>query len=617
MDVRIHQCRLRVVRHGGWTWGLDRSRLVDLASDALPGLIFDALSNLPLETGLDAHITHLRLRLGSHAGAIAAGDYKHPSPRFGAWRASVERQLCTQIATESPELLRPAQEDQEPPTAAEPAFEVCADSAGVLARWRSDGLLSILLRRFDLAALAAWEREWIAFRRSRPPPQETGRDLLVREAQSLLRVLPDYGADTPGIRRQRLHLAAELDFRRSGRIGADALETVLARLLPVAPHSAVDDGSSQTPASYAVAQDHAASPPAVIDTARQESGQVPLNRDETHSTWTEVDTQVASVLPFLVLGTLQRIGYLDTLAATLASKQAMEFAPCFASALAVYLLPEQRAGKPLDEWMSHVIATFSAQAQAPGPQTYADFERWVGPVMSAADASIFAALLRGHTADVPLLVTDFGNGWMLFDTEGMFPAAAEFSAADLEACLHEYETGVVLLPVPAVDSDMIRRIGYAGCSFITNAPPARTDRWVAVDRERRFWTHRDTPAPLESARYFDECSSAAGLFAGAHVAARRLSPAGTTQLEASAALAAGVGLADLAHTLWGDREFAHPLMAYERLHDLEARVRVDAEQVRVSPALGKRFLDLRDAGLLCDVTGAPWLGGRKLVYSGL
>ena len=103
-----------------------------------------------------------------------------------------------------------------------------------------------------------------------------------------------------------------------------------------------------------------------------------------------------------------------------------------------------------------------------------------------------------------------------------------------------------------------------------------------------------------------------------HLSARRLLPERRlAALDVSTELAAGAGLADLAYLLWGEREASHPLLAYQRLHDLEARVRVDAERVRVSLALGQRYFDLREKGLLRDLADVPWFGGRTLIFNGL
>jgi hypothetical protein len=83
-------------------------------------------------------------------------------------------------------------------------------------------------------------------------------------------------------------------------------------------------------------------------------------------------------------------------------------------------------------------------------------------------------------------------------------------------------------------------------------------------------------------------------------------------LERSLTLASALGLAMLAWTLWGGDGKTDTLLALDRLGDLEARVGIDAERVRVKLPLGRRHADLRDAGLLGEIADLPWLGGRRV-----
>ena len=81
-------------------------------------------------------------------------------------------------------------------------------------------------------------------------------------------------------------------------------------------------------------------------------------------------------------------------------------------------------------------------------------------------------------------------------------------------------------------------------------------------------------------------------------------------------LAAAVALADLSWALWKDLGDTDPLLAIERFGDLEARVRFSPGEVLVKLPLGKRSMDLSRHGLLDDVTGVPWYGGRVVRFSG-
>ena len=80
-------------------------------------------------------------------------------------------------------------------------------------------------------------------------------------------------------------------------------------------------------------------------------------------------------------------------------------------------------------------------------------------------------------------------------------------------------------------------------------------------------------------------------------------------------VAAAIALGTLAWDLWKEREQTAPHLALERFADLNARVDYSDDLVTVSLPLGKRFLDLRDHGLLDDVHDVPWLDGRKLIFT--
>ena len=91
--------------------------------------------------------------------------------------------------------------------------------------------------------------------------------------------------------------------------------------------------------------------------------------------------------------------------------------------------------------------------------------------------------------------------------------------------------------------------------------------------------------------------------------------AGERALERSLALAAALALGTLAHTLWCDDE-PDPLLAFERLGDLDAQASFEPHRVRVRIPLGRRHRDLETHGLLDDVRGLPWLDGRTLEFAG-
>ncbi len=80
-EIVVRRCTLRVVRHGGWSWGADRRALLERATQALPRLIAARLDYL-LEDAEGEVEPVLRIRVplraahwgseGEIAGAIAA-----------------------------------------------------------------------------------------------------------------------------------------------------------------------------------------------------------------------------------------------------------------------------------------------------------------------------------------------------------------------------------------------------------------------------------------------------------------------------------------------------------------------------------------------------------------
>jgi hypothetical protein len=87
---------------------------------------------------------------------------------------------------------------------------------------------------------------------------------------------------------------------------------------------------------------------------------------------------------------------------------------------------------------------------------------------------------------------------------------------------------------------------------------------------------------------------------------RRSAPA----LERHLGAAAGTALGMLASELWPESD-PTPLLALERLGDLEARVTLTPESLVASIPRGRRWLDLRRAGLL-EYSPVSWLPGGRL-----
>ena len=169
--------------------------------------------------------------------------------------------------------------------------------------------------------------------------------------------------------------------------------------------------------------------------------------------------------------------------------------------------------------------------------------------------------------------------------------------------------------------DRLRWFDAEGFRFITDAPPARGERWRALRRPPadRWWTNDSITAESVLARMARAMTTAAedavALWESLAVERPSIPLAEHAALDRHITLAASAALGTIAWELWREREPTAPYLALERFRDLDARVHYSRDAVRLSLPLGRRFYDLRDHGLLNDVADAPWLDCRKLVFT--
>jgi hypothetical protein len=228
------------------------------------------------------------------------------------------------------------------------------------------------------------------------------------------------------------------------------------------------------------------------------------------------------------------------------------------------------------------------------------------------------ALAEGHTAGEPLVLVAVGEradgGLLLFDQEGLFPVAWADAVAGLVPALRMFDSPPVLVASTAVGA--LRGLADADASFVVATPPGRTERWRRLP-PHRLWTNNDDPALARHASGYQQSVDLAAELAQTLTGERAAVPlAASSALARSLLLAAGLGLGTLAWTLWREREPTDPLLALERFADLSARVSFEPDRVLVRLPLGPRHSDLSVHGLLADVHGVPWFGGRVVEFSG-
>ena len=328
---------------------------------------------------------------------------------------------------------------------------------------------------------------------------------------------------------------------------------------------------------------------------------------------------IASVLPFLLLGPLAQAGYLSALAPALQPVGLESQTAAFATALAYTVLgPLERAWRRQPEDLAAAAAFAGLAVPVPGP-ALTEFARVASPALPALDAVVTRALAEGHTVGEPLVLAAAegraDDGLLLVDREGLFPVAWTDTVAGLLPAWRMCGSPPVL--VTPASAGALRGLAAAGVSFVVATPPARDERWRRL-RPHRLWTNsHDDPALARHASSYRQAVDLAGELMQALAGDRAAVPlAASPALGRSLLLAAGLGLGTLAWTLWREREPTDPLLTLERLADLSARVSFEPHRVLVRLPLGPRHADLSAHGLLADVPGVPWFGGRVVEFSG-
>jgi len=339
---------------------------------------------------------------------------------------------------------------------------------------------------------------------------------------------------------------------------------------------------------------------------------------------TRLDLHVESAMPFLLLGPLARIGYLDTVAAVFQAAGASEALPLFAASLAYKVLAPPARGWLRAAPTLAAAAAFGLLPEAPPDAMLAAMERGIADQISPLDAVIATTLIDGHRPGTPLLLTAIGSRagrLLLSDVDGAFPMASAEAVnlllPHLQRLLHE----IVLVSTAAASPAILAALDAAKVRFITDAAPCRNESWREVrGRPGEAWWSNDTLAADErlavAARRLAPATEEADAFWQSIGAERPSVPrAANESCDNTLTLAAGLALGSIAWELWREREPTSPQLALARFHDLGARIRVDAASVRVSLPLGRRFRDLREHGFLDDVSGVPWFGGRVLSFA--
>jgi hypothetical protein len=671
-DVVVRRCTVRVVRHGGWSWGPQPRRLIDQVLAALPGLVEARLAELaPDDVAEDVEITEpVRIAVSLTLADLQAGRFD-PLQHAAVAAGPLPRRLPATPPARAEPANRPRGTPPEPMSPV-PAPVERLTLAEFLGRLFERGELGQFLALLPADTLEAWYRSLTtaaaqplstlpgvtvfpaipaerlpggtghpAATATAPPvgaaaSAQTARSGYLREAISAIaaRAGGDTSADLlasadPAARpldRRAPAGPAPPDPRRPDEGTAPSTATAAGtasrtaatgRDAPagaVATHAASSAGSASATRPTAPA----VSPPAAAASALSPPAAAASALAATVPT-AAADVEVASALPFLLLGPLAQVGYLPALAPALQPAGLESHTAVFATALAYTVLgPLQRAWRRRPEDLAAAAAVAGLAAPVPGP-ALTEFARLAPPALSALDAVITQALAEGHTEGQPLVLAAaaerVGGGLLLMDREGLFPIAWADSVTGLLPAWRMFGSPPVLVAPAAAGA--LRDLTAAGASFVVATPPGRGERWRRLPPHRLWTNDHDDPALARHAGGYRQAVDLAAELMQALAGDRAAVPlAASPALGRSLTLAAGLGLGTLAWTLWREREPTDPLLALERFADLSARVSFEPQRVRVRLPLGPRHSDLFAHGLLADVPGIPWLGGRFVQFSG-
>lgn len=626
-EILIHRCRLRVLRHGGWSWGPDPRGLLQAAVRALPALLAAALADLyPGEDDREiAAPVRLRLSVGrSELLAVLAGLPPDGAPIPGdaapalalRLRAALAEALGTEPPLDSPVIQSPPAILPVEETTTETAPLSSGLSLGRLLRsWRDSRGLVPRLALLSETTLDAW-RVSLQQEAGRSRPARLSLEAvegLRRAAVDLVMAWSAVEGSRAAALRAWLAAAVELSARCGVPAGHPAMELALAESWPEIAGRLAPRAEDEMPARNPEPQralEAASSAPGTGATALLESpALIP---------WQPVDAEVHvdSALPFLLLGPLSRTGYLETLAALLPGVDL----PLFAAALAYKVLPPPERGWRRQPAAARAAAAFAGLAEPAPESVLTDLARRVSPYLEPLNADLAAPLLAGHEPGRPLLLTAADGGLLLAEADGVFPIAWAADPDGLLPVLARLLDETFLVPAEAASPGLLRALDRNGCRFVTPAAPTRGEPWRPLRRPTggRVWSNDPAqPGLVRQTAGLETAAEGARRLWQALAADRPSAPrAADSSLDRHLTLAAALALGTLAWTLWRDREPVDPVLALERFGDLDARVLFRARSVHVLLPMGRRHRDLFQHRLLEPVRDAAWLGGRVLEFGG-
>ncbi|MCC2658963.1 MAG: hypothetical protein K0Q76_4071 [Panacagrimonas sp.] len=606
-SIRIRHCRLRVVRRGGWSWGADPKQLAERITRRLPALLAKLLTEQLAGMPPDARISKLTLRIPARLGEFYSLPASGDSDAAGDLSANAVMQRLRAAFRAS--LLQSLPELEAGDARAAKAAKAAAPSIAqsptpvldLLLRWRREKVLSGVLAAATPQELALWA------------------DAVLVEIEGVARRSPE-----------RWHVMADAVARllslrtrageRPKQIVASLVRTVeaVAQVFPEVSNTACANAAPQSDTSAARMANTLAELRALtcLIAARRNA---PARRRESSPSRRNERISVDSVLPFVVLGVLARSGYLAALGSTLATIGSLDQADAFGASVVYKLSPPPRRGWDREGQTARLVAAMCAADTPVGNDRMESFLRGLSTVRGPLDASLWVRS-RAARSRSGVLVDRFEDGtWSVTEIVTGLPLGWFASPAEILRLVALLPRQSWWLAPAAADEALIAPLRDARARVVTSRLPGAGPDWLTVTPG--WWTHDETlrrhaarlaavtdDALVDQREHWQEFIERRPLLI-------RRSAAGRAA-EASITLAVTTALGHIATELFGARERATPRLALQRFADLGGSVQVEEGRLVVHPALGRRFMDLNEHGLLRDVAGVPWLPGRYIAFAG-
>jgi hypothetical protein len=642
--ILIHRCSVRLVRRHGWSWGEDPQRLVRAIVRDLPALLAERLAALwpdedDREVGAPVRL-RIPIRIGElsrRAAAVAeapGGEVWQPSASF-ARRLDASLRAAFELGAESVrETSQTGGFVRSAGAGATASSGAGTAAAGALQRlllgWAMTGVLEERLAELSATQIGFWHQVLLRQARQSGMADDRAGPGLSERIDAWLRPRGPTAvteAPTDWLRR-RIALAATVAAQLDLPLTQPSLWQAINLRLPVEPPPIPAAGPSMPEAASGQLDAWMRVAPAALPQlaaaapAKPERPRHPAPGQD--AVW---EAKIDCALPFLLLGPLARLGYIAALDAVLEGAELTHEAPIFGAALAYKVLDPPERGWRRSSASVLAAGTFAGSRDPVAEEALVDFSRRVAPHLNALDLVLAEAVIAGHTAGEPVVLRYIcpeadGAGLLLVDTPGSFPIATTNGVEPLLPLLQRLASPVVIVSREAAAPLLLSDLDRAGLTFVSDLPPTRHERWQRVQQgaARLGWTNSSAPTsqPVVGAarKIADACEEAADLWQQLALTRPAVVRTRSHELDRSVTLAAAVASGIIAWELSRKGRPIGPQKVVLRYGDLDARVRFDPAAVVVSLPLGRRHQELGEAGLLAPVSGVPWLGGRRVEFSG-